>query len=101
MTGFPKRWAIRKSLLPKALAKLGVEVHLVTSDLQPYFPNYKEACEDFLGPRIQPVGTTKINGFTLHRLPHASQTHGVRIEGFHRKVAEIRPDIVQSFVIPT
>jgi hypothetical protein len=50
---------------------------------------------------IQPVGTTKINGFTSHRLPHASQAHGVRIKGFHWKLAEIRPDIVQSFVIPT
>jgi glycosyltransferase involved in cell wall biosynthesis len=90
-----------ENALPKALARAGAQVHVVTSDLQPYFPNYKEAYEDFLGSRIQPAGTKKLNGFTLHRLVHASQSHGVRIRGFHREIASIRPDIVQVFTIPT
>src|SRR5215471_8022408 len=90
-----------ENVLPKALAKAGVEVHVVTSDLQPYFPNYKDAYEDFIGPRIQPTGTKDIDGFTLHRLRHASQSHGVRICGFHRKLASLCPDIVQGLRIPT
>src|SRR5438132_12983044 len=90
-----------ENLLPKALAKLGAEVHVVTSDLQPNFPDYRQAYEPFIGPRLQPTGTKYLNGFTLHRLPHTSERHGIRIAGFHEKVASIRPDIVQGFTIPT
>ncbi|HLH30338.1 MAG TPA: glycosyltransferase family 4 protein, partial [Terriglobia bacterium] len=90
-----------ENALPKALAKAGAEVHVVSSDLQPDFPNYKEAYESFIGPRIQPTGEKHLHGFTLHRLQHTSESHGIRIRGFHRALAEIRPDIVQGFTIPT
>jgi glycosyltransferase involved in cell wall biosynthesis len=90
-----------ENVLPKALAKLGAEVHVVTSDLQPNFPNYTETYEPFIGPRVQPAGTKLLNGFTLHRLPHTSERHGVRMGGFHKTIASIQPHIVQSLTIPT
>jgi len=90
-----------ENLLPKALAKLGPEVHLVTSDLQPPFPNYKETYEPFLGPRIQPLGVKRLNGFTVHRLPHRWQRHNIYINGLHHKLADLRPDIVQCFTLPS
>lgn len=88
-----------ENLLPKAMAGLGIETHLVTSTLQPPLPNYEEAYEPFLGPRIKPAGSYRFHGFTVHRLPHGSQRHGVYIHGLHRKLAELSPDVVQCFTI--
>lgn len=96
---FAEKMGYSENVLPKALAKLGAEVHVVTSDLQPWFPNYEVAYEPFIGPRIQPTGIKHINGFTLHRLPHGSQKRGIYLKGFHETLQRIRPDIVQCFVI--
>ncbi|MBD3636829.1 MAG: hypothetical protein HUJ25_05750, partial [Crocinitomicaceae bacterium] len=54
--------------LPKFLAKLGHEVHVISPNVQGYFssPNYKETYEEFLGPAIVPTGSKQINGFALH-----------------------------------
>jgi glycosyltransferase involved in cell wall biosynthesis len=95
---YAEKMGYSENMLPKALAKLGAEVHVVTSNLQPTFPNY-EAYESFIGPRLQPAGLTHIDGFTLHRLVHGSQRLGIYIKGFYKTLKEIQPDIVQCFVI--
>jgi glycosyltransferase involved in cell wall biosynthesis len=98
---FANKMGYAENLLPKALAKLGPEVHVVSSDLQPAFPNFKEAYEPFLGPRIQPTGIRQIDGYTLHRLPSGRQNHGVEIRGLTDKLHDLRPDVVQVFTIPS
>ncbi len=95
---FAEKMGYSENMLPKALAKLGAEVHLVTSDLQPAFPNYG-AYESFIGPRQQPVGVKHLDGFTLHRLPHGSQRLGIYIKGFHKTLKKIQPDVVQCLII--
>jgi glycosyltransferase involved in cell wall biosynthesis len=96
---FAEGMGYSENLFPKALAKLGADVHVVTSDLQPDFPNYKETYEPFLGPRQQPTGRRRLDGYTLHRLPHGSQWHGIYIRGLHRTLSRLRPDVVQCFTL--
>lgn len=88
--------------LPTALAALGCEVHLVTSDARPYFehPDYREIYEPAFGPPLAPTGTTlRPDGVRVHRLPHGRFRGRPRIRGLFRKLAEIRPDIVQGFEV--
>jgi glycosyltransferase involved in cell wall biosynthesis len=88
--------------LPKALAALGHEVHVVTSDAQPYFdaPTYKETYEPFIGPPIVGTGTRSHDGYTLHRLAHDRVRGRLRIRGLQRRLRDLRPDIVQVFEVP-
>jgi len=84
---------------PKALAELGHEVHLVTSDGQAYFTSadYSQIFEKFIGPAVVPCGVKSWRGCTLHRLPHhLGPRRCVTIKGLARKLAEIKPDIVHS-----
>src|SRR5262249_2775238 len=77
------------------------EVHLVTSDLQPDFPNYHETYEPFLGSRQRETGVYRLDNFTVHRLAHGSQRHGIYLPGLHQKIVELKPQGVQCFSIPT
>lgn len=97
---FASKMGYSENLLPAALARLGHEVHVISSDLQPDFPNYKEAYEPFIGPQVQPCGVSKINGFTLHRLPHRRTRYGIAINGLASAIKHLKPDIIQCFGIP-
>lgn len=85
--------------LPRALAALGVDVHVIAADLQAYHddPNYSVTYEPFNGPAIQPCGTESFDGYTLHRLPHSKPLGYVSIDGLGHKLRELRPDVVQTF----
>lgn len=88
--------------LPAALAELGCEVHLVTSDAKPHFehPNYREIYEAAFGPPLAPCGTLRrSDGVTVHRLPHGRWRGRLRIRGLYRTLAELRPDVVQGFEV--
>lgn len=87
-----------ENCLPKAIASLGQEVHVVASELQAYgnLPNYDESYGRFLGPRIQPCGTKFVDGYTLHRLPHRLYFGYVDICGLLSKLRTLKPDIVQT-----
>jgi len=85
------------NFLPKALAALGHEVHLITSNAQVYFnySGYKDIFEKFLGPGLVECGTHEVDGYTLHRLPVSLLRNRVRITGLRSKLNQIRPEIVQ------
>ncbi len=101
---FTEKMGYSENCLPKALAALGPEVHVVTSDAQIYFdsPYYKDTYEPFIGPPLAECGIKRLDGYTLHRLPHGRSTNRLwrnrlRIQSLVRKLAELEPDIVQTF----
>lgn len=95
-----------ENMLPKALAKEGHEVHLITSNTQIYWyePMYKEVYEDRLGPAITAVHTFEENGVTIHRLPYFKfcpfkakfhQFEEFGIQGIYQLLEKIKPDVIQ------
>jgi glycosyltransferase involved in cell wall biosynthesis len=96
---FAEAMGYAENCLPKALASLGQEVHLITTNLQPYFnsPNYRETYEPFLGPAVVECGVKSTDGYTLHRLPHIAHRGRPRIRGLSAELRALRPDIVQTF----
>jgi glycosyltransferase involved in cell wall biosynthesis len=102
---FVSRWYSEKmgyieNCLPRALAELGHEVHVVTSTAQVYFnhPFYEKSYQNYLGNRIQPVGTSDTEGgVTLHRLSFWAAAGHIWLRGLGQKLAELQPDIVHTF----
>jgi glycosyltransferase involved in cell wall biosynthesis len=95
---FSEKMGYSENCLPKAIASLGQEVHVVASELQAYgnLPNYDESYGRFLGPRRQPCGIKFVDGYTLHRLPHRLYSGYVDICGLLSKLRALKPDIVQT-----
>lgn len=86
--------------LGRELLRLGVDVHLVTSNGQPYFRNrdYDAIYAQHFGPPTVPCGSYRNkDGVVVHRLPHAFYRGQLRIAGLGEKLAELRPDVVQVF----
>jgi glycosyltransferase involved in cell wall biosynthesis len=90
-----------ENLLPAALARAGADVHLITSDLQPPFDNYKEVYEPFIGPRQQPAGEKPLDGFVVRRLAHGRERPGVYLRGLYALLRRLKPDVVQCFTVPS
>src|ERR1700730_6482169 len=93
-----------ENMFPKALARLGVDVHLVTSTAQIYYysPNYDKVYKPYLGPKFVDSGTKEINGYTLHRLPFYEPSNiykGPGIRGLYEYLDELKPDVIQTFEI--
>src|ERR1700748_849141 len=93
-----------ENMFPKALAKLGVEVHLVTSTAQIYYysPNYDKVYLPYLGPKFVDTCVKEINGYTLHRLRHYETKNiytGPGIEGLYEYLEKLKPDVIQTFEI--
>jgi len=83
--------------LPKALASLGHEVHVVTSDLNVYGndPGYNQTYRSFLGEAKQPLGTFDSVGYKVHRLKSVNAFGYIYIKNLRRMIVELSPDIVQ------
>ena len=90
-----------ENCLSKALAKLGHDVHVVTSTYNVYGsePLYEATYREFLGPPITEPGTRGIDGYTVHRLESGLVSGYVNIHGLNRKVRELAPDIVHSLEV--
>jgi glycosyltransferase involved in cell wall biosynthesis len=92
-----------ENLLPKAVAKLGHEVHVIASTAQVYFnsPDYEKTYEPFLGPNIVEPVVKHIDGYTLYRLPlrHSVRRNIIRMKGLGPLLEKIHPDVIQTFEI--
>jgi glycosyltransferase involved in cell wall biosynthesis len=91
-------------MFPKALAKLGMELHVVTSTSQIYYylPNYDEVYKPYLGPKFVDSGTKEIDGYTLHRLPFFETKNiyrGPGIAGLYDYLIKLKPDVIQTLEI--
>ncbi len=107
---FSENMGYSENLFPKAIAKHGHEVHLITSNAQVYFnsPDYKKIYEPFLGPSTVECTTKEICGFMLHRLPYYElkgrirnkiSISGIGIRNLNTALLNIKPDIIQTFNI--
>jgi glycosyltransferase involved in cell wall biosynthesis len=86
-----------ENILPKYFARLGAETHVVASDLPPFYrvKSQDDSCRGFSEPL--PAGTVQAqDGFTLHILGHRKVAGHMRMAGMGKKLASIRPDIVQT-----
>lgn len=88
-----------ENMLPKYLARAGVETHVVAMDLPPYYwlPEFAETYGEFSQPHS--AGSVEgQDGYTLHILGHRKIAGYMRMVGLQEKLASIRPDIVQTSV---
>lgn len=85
--------------LAKALASLGHDVHIVTSNAQPYAtaPDYATTYQPFLGPARGPAGTTQVDGVHVHRLVEEEVRGRWRLRGLTRTMLRLQPHAVQTF----
>lgn len=96
---FAEKMGYLGSMLPKYLARLGVDVHVVTTGLPPYYQiqDFKETYGSFTDSTLLPPGTVKeYDGYTIHILPYEKVLGYIRIMGLGAKLRSLRPDIVQS-----
>ncbi len=94
---FTKGMGYLENLLPKYLARLGVEMHVVASDLPCYYrqQDIKKVYNGFIEP-LQPGSVEARDGFTLHILGHRKTFGHMRMTGLREKLRSIRPDVVQT-----
>ncbi|MFA4922667.1 MAG: glycosyltransferase family 4 protein [Ignavibacteriaceae bacterium] len=107
---FSENMGYAENFLPRAMAKLGHEVHVVTSTAQVYYnsPNYEKTYKEHLGSAIVSEGVKMIDGFTLHRLPFNEVKKsllnpfgffGIHLIGLNENLKKLNPDIIQVFNI--
>jgi len=86
-------------MLPKFLARLGAEVHLLTLDLPPYWsvPTMRRHYEELVGAEwLVPGRVAPHDGYTVHVLPHRLVGGLMLMGGLAPKLRELRPDVVYS-----
>jgi glycosyltransferase involved in cell wall biosynthesis len=98
---FPRNMGYLQNFLPKYLVRLGIDVHVITMDLPPYYQmeekEFKETYNGFADSEDLIPGTVEtIEGFTLHVLRHKKVLGYMQMDGLRKKLASIRPDIVQT-----
>ncbi len=98
---FSKKMGYLANRLPKYLARLGVDVHVVIMDLPSYYQlkDFKQTYGSFIDSEVLPVGTVEAyEGYTLHVLGHKKVLGYMRMVGLWDKLQAIRPDIVQALL---
>jgi glycosyltransferase involved in cell wall biosynthesis len=93
---FSEGMGYTENCLPKTLARLGHEVHVLTSTLNVYgnSPDYERTYSAFLGPADQGVRTFQTDGYTVHRLPSTLVSGFVNIRGLRAALRAVKPDVV-------
>ena len=85
--------------LPKYLARLGAEVHVVAMDLPPYY-QVRDFSETY-GGFAEQLGAGIVEnreGYTLHILGHRKVAGHMRMQRLRQKLFVLRPHIVQTMV---
>lgn len=96
---FSKNMGYITNMLPRFLAQLGAEVHVITTELSPYhqIEDFKEIYSQFVEKNKSSfIGMERYDGYTLHILPHQKLMGYIRIRGMGSRLREISPDITYS-----
>lgn len=93
---FCRNMGYLENMLPKYLARLGADVHVLATDLPPDYRKQSPASPyaDFLS-QWQPGSQRTLDGFTLHILGHQKIFRHMSMTGLGSKLREIAPDIIQ------
>ena len=96
---FSEGMGYAENCLPKSLAKLGHEVHVISSVCQVYYnqPYYDSVYRNFLGDPIKKPGIKELDGYTLHLLPFGTIFNKIYLKKLSEEIKTINPDIVQTF----
>jgi glycosyltransferase involved in cell wall biosynthesis len=97
---FSRNMGYLENMLPRYLARAGIETHVVAMDLPPYYwmPESQETYGDFSGQNH--AGTMEyLDGYTLHILGHRKVAGYMRMVGLREKLSSIRPDVVQCSAV--
>jgi glycosyltransferase involved in cell wall biosynthesis len=89
------------NMLPRYLAREGVEVHYLTMDMPHYFFNsaQQSSYANFKELTTMAAGQEETyEGFRLHCVKHRQLAGHPRFIGLREKLESIRPDVVQSFL---
>lgn len=94
---FGKNMGYLENVLPKYLARLGLDVHVVATDL-PLNYRKKLATRPFnvLESQLRPGHLEVLDGYTLHIVGHRQVLGYMRMQGLQQKLSSIRPTIVQT-----
>ncbi|GAC1331788.1 MAG: hypothetical protein NVS1B6_18870 [Steroidobacteraceae bacterium] len=98
---FPRGMGYIVNMLPRYLARQGIEVHYLTMDMPHYFFNdsQKSSYSSFDELKTMAAGEEEsFEGFRLHCVKHRQVAGHPRFMGLREKLARIRPDVVQSFL---
>lgn len=98
---FPRGMGYIVNMLPRYLARQGIEVHYVTMDMPHYFfSNSQQASYANFEQltTMAPGEEESFEGFRLHCVRHRQVAGHPRFIGLTEKLRRIRPDVVQSFL---
>ena len=88
------------TLLPKYLARAGVDMHVISLNLTPYWrmAGSAEVFQGFLeGETLTPGSVEELDGYKLHVLNGKPQLGYMRMNGLRAKLKQLKPDIVQTW----
>jgi glycosyltransferase involved in cell wall biosynthesis len=90
-----------ENCLPRSLAALGHDVHLLTSTYNVYGnePSYDTNYRAFLGPPRVPSGSFAVDGYQVHRMPTTLVSGYLRLQGLAGTIRSLKPDVVHSLEI--
>ena len=89
------------TMLARYLARLGADVHYVTTDLPVYHKDQgaRSAYRQFTADAtLRPGDRERYDGYTVHCVPHRKLLGAPLLLGLHDTLRGIRPDIVQLYM---
>jgi glycosyltransferase involved in cell wall biosynthesis len=96
---FTKGMGYIENILPKYFARLGAEVHVISTfaPAYHYLHDCKKTFDGFIDvPEKQTATIESYEGFTLHRLPHSKRLGYIKMAGWYDKLEAIAPHIIQT-----
>jgi glycosyltransferase involved in cell wall biosynthesis len=98
---FPRDMGYSNTMLARYLARLGADVHYITTDLPVYHKNHeaRSAYHQFTAETtMRPGESERYDGYTVHCIPHRFVLGAPKFIGLYAKLRAIGPDVVQLFV---
>jgi glycosyltransferase involved in cell wall biosynthesis len=88
-----------ENVLPKYLARLGAEVHVVATDLPPDYRQRGNGAYNGFANQLPPGSVDFSEGYTVHILGHKRTLGYMRMVGLRKTLSSIRPDVVQTTTV--